>query len=164
MDCQDKRPRNSKTNWPRFYNRPLYKSCKVNNIIDCLFLIKRPGVYFKLDFIETAFSLFYPSSEKCSMLQSEYDELETEHERLTARHSKLIQDIDNKEAHWKDRLIFYTRSVNRGFGLNVIEREYFFLRLLSFHFLARVNAFLKRLHKHSRVLLHHCGIQRDKQQ
>ena len=46
---------------------------------------------------------FSPSSEKCSMLQSEYDELETEHERLTARHSKLIQDIDNKEAHWKDR-------------------------------------------------------------
>lgn len=37
------------------------------------------------------------------MLQSEYDELESEHERLTARHSKLIQDIDNKETHWKDR-------------------------------------------------------------
>ena len=37
------------------------------------------------------------------MLQSDFDELESEHERLTARHSKLIQDIDNKEAHWKDR-------------------------------------------------------------
>jgi len=37
------------------------------------------------------------------MLQSDCDELESEHERLTARHSKLIQDIDNKEAHWKDR-------------------------------------------------------------
>lgn len=64
------------------------------------------------------------------MLQSEYDELETEHERLTARHSKLIQDIDNKEAHWKDRLIFYTRSVNWGFGLNVIERKYVFASLV----------------------------------
>ena len=163
MDCQDKRPRNSNTNWPRFYNRPLYKSCKVNNKIDCIFLIKRPGVYFKLDFIETAFSLFYPSSEKCSMLQSEYDELETEHERLTARHSKLIQDIDNKEAHWKDRLIFY-KICSQGFWFKCYRKRIFFLRLLSFHFLARVNAFLKRLHKHSRVLLHHGGIQRDKQQ
>ena len=48
------------------------------------------------------------SSDKYSMLQSEYDELEGEHERLTARHSKLIQDIDNKEAHWKDRSVVYS--------------------------------------------------------
>ena len=64
------------------------------------------------------------------MLQSEYDELETEHERLTARHSKLIQDIDNKEAHWKDRLTFCTRSLHRGRGLNLIDRKYFLLRHL----------------------------------
>ena len=48
------------------------------------------------------------SSDKYSMLQSEYDELEGEHERLTARHSKLIQDIDNKEAHWKDRSVVHS--------------------------------------------------------
>ena len=42
------------------------------------------------------------------MIQSEYDELEGEHERLTARHSKLIQDIDNKEAHWKDRSVVHS--------------------------------------------------------
>ena len=60
-----------------------------------------PCVVFET--LNVHFLFFYPSSEKCSMLQSEYDELETEHERLTARHSKLIQDIDNKEAHWKDR-------------------------------------------------------------
>lgn len=53
--------------------------------------------------IEQLKSKLQEANDKCSMLQNEYDELESEHERLTARHSKLIQDIDNKEAHWKDR-------------------------------------------------------------
>lgn len=57
------------------------------------------------------------------MLQSEYDELESEHERLTARHSKLIQDIDNKEAHWKDRSAFFTIFIHRGCGLNLTDRK-----------------------------------------
>ena len=59
------------------------------------------------------------------MLQSEYDELETEHERLTARHSKLIQDIDNKEAHWKDRLIFY-KICSQGFWFKCYRKRIFF--------------------------------------
>ncbi|XP_015748557.1 PREDICTED: GRIP and coiled-coil domain-containing protein 2-like [Acropora digitifera] len=42
-------------------------------------------------------------NDKCNTLQADFEELESEHEKLTARHSKLIQDIDNKEAHWKDR-------------------------------------------------------------
>ena len=54
-----------------------------------------PNVRFLLSF----------TSDKCVLLQSDYDELESEHERLTSRHSKMIQDVDNKEAHWKDRLV-----------------------------------------------------------
>ena len=73
--------------------------------------------------LNTRFLSFHPASEKCSMLQSEYDELESEHERLTARHSKLIQDIDNKEAHWKDRWAFFTRFIHRGCGLNLTDRK-----------------------------------------
>ena len=49
--------------------------------------------------------VFFFTSDKCILLQSDYDELESEHERLTSRHSKMIQDVDNKEAHWKDRLV-----------------------------------------------------------
>ena len=63
-------------------------------------------------------SLLYFTSDKCNMLQSDCDELESEHERLTARHSKLIQDIDNKEAHWKDRFVFKLKN-GRVFNLSV---------------------------------------------
>ena len=66
-------------------------------------LIEKIGTGVVFLTLNVHFLSFYLASEKCNMLQSEYDELESEHERITARHSKLIQDIDNKEAHWKDR-------------------------------------------------------------
>lgn len=61
-------------------------------------------------------SSILPLSDKCSLLQNDYDDLEGEHERLTARHSKLVQDIDNKEAHWKDRLGWKLKPKKTGFS------------------------------------------------
>lgn len=71
-----------------------------------MFLTHIISFYVCLDYLNSTDHAHFSccsSSDKYSMLQSEYDELEGEHERLTARHIKLIQDIDNKEAHWKDR-------------------------------------------------------------
>ena len=80
-------------------------------ILCVMFLTHVISFYICLDYLNSTDHARFSccsSSDKYSMLQSEYDELEGEHERLTARHSKLIQDIDNKEAHWKDRSVVHS--------------------------------------------------------
>ena len=43
------------------------------------------------------------SSEKLRSLQSDYEDLENENERLTTVHSQLSVDSEKKERFWKDR-------------------------------------------------------------
>lgn len=47
---------------------------------------------------------YYIFSEKLRSLQSDYEDLETENERLTTLHSQLSMDSEKKERFWKERL------------------------------------------------------------